>query len=118
MLPRVLKPSNGKARGVPPVARTSFVYGHDLPDLVETVLRVKSTAVASSWMMSMPAAWYHSAGRISIFLGSEIRALDSFVRSSGRFPSLVSRVMLPLNLSSRRVWTTPKVPLPLWTLVS
>jgi len=36
MLPSSLKPGSGSFLGVPPVARTSLVYGNELPLFVET----------------------------------------------------------------------------------
>lgn len=78
-----------------------------------TDLAEKSTEVTSSLTMSMPASVNHSRGRQRILAESAIRALESLVRSMTTSGSLVMMVMLPVYFSSRRVWTTPIVPLPL-----
>lgn len=87
-----------------------------MPDLVATVLALKSTEITSSETVSMDAASYHSLGRHWIFSASGMSALESLVRSMMRFGSLEMIVIEPVYLSSRIAWTRPKVPLPLMSL--
>lgn len=77
-------------------------------------LALKSTASTSSVRVSMEAESYHSRGRHWILVGSVIRALESLVRSIIRSGSLEIMVIWPGYLSSRRAWTRPRVPLPLF----
>lgn len=96
------------------MAKINLVYGYDFPDAVSTDFFPKSTDVASSEIVSMDTEEYHSGDLRRILLGSEIRALDSFVRSSGRFGSVEIIVIEPLYPCSRRASTAPNVPLPLF----
>ena len=79
-----LKPGSGSFLGVPPVARTSFVYGYDLPEAVVMDFWVKSMEVTSSLTVFMEAESNHSWGRRRIFEESGMRAFESLVRSIGR----------------------------------
>ncbi len=118
-LDRSLKPGRGRALGVPPVERMSFVYLCEEPEAVETVLALKSTPETSSEMVSIEDVLYQSFGRRTIFDSSAMSALESLVRSMGRFGSLEINVTEPLNPCSRRPWTAPMAPLPLsCTIVS
>ena len=110
---RSLNPGMGSFLGVPPVARMSFVYDADLPDLVDTVFLSKSTLVTSSCNVSIPASSYQDCARHSSFDGSAIRALESLVRSRGRYGSREIIVMSPLKFCSRNPCTAPTAPLPL-----
>jgi hypothetical protein len=112
MLDRSLKPGSGSRRGVPPVARTSFVYGKVLPDFVLTDLLSKSMEATSSLAKSIEPSLYHSSGLRYSFDASVIRAFDSFVRSIG-IPSLEMTVTWPSNACRRRLSSVPKAPLPL-----
>ena len=96
IFPSSLNPGRGRGRGTPPVARTSLVYGTDLPDFVATVFPLKSTEVTSSETVSIAASSYHSRGRQRSFSASGIRALESLVRSMMRFGSLEMTVTEPL----------------------
>ena len=101
ILERSLKPGKGRAFGVPPVARTSLVYWWEEPEAVETVLDLKSMLVTSSWRVSIEEVLNHSCDRHSSFDLSAIRALDSLVRSIGRYDSLEMMVIAPLKFCSR-----------------
>lgn len=60
MLERSLKPGMGRRLGAPPVARISLVYGYDLPDLVDTLLELKSTESTSPSTIDISPESYHS----------------------------------------------------------
>ena len=75
----------------------------------------KSIEVTVSEITSTDASEYHSLFRRSTLSTSGMRALDSFVRSIGRFGSFPISVILPLYPDTRSDWTTPKVPEPLQT---
>ena len=68
---------------------------------METVLDLKSMLVTSSWRVSIEDVLNHSCDRHSNFDLSAMRALDSLVRSIGRYGSLEMMVIAPLKFSSR-----------------
>jgi hypothetical protein len=113
MFDRSLNPGRGNALGEPPVARMSLVYGYVFPDVVETNRFSKSTPDTSSFMVLTEMESNHSWERNCSFDASEMRALESLVRSIGRYGSEWISVTGNLHPFSRNAWIAPMDPLPL-----
>lgn len=87
-----------------------------MPDSVETVLPVKSTSTTTSWIVLTDALSNQASSRNCSLEESAIRALESLVRSIGRYGSLCMTVMEDLLPFSRKDWTAPIVALPLYII--
>lgn len=109
-----LNPGIDKLLGVPPVQNNTLLYPNSPPLEVLSLWFLKSTDITSveRWK-STPASEKCCALRHSIFFSSAMSALESLVRSMGRWDSRVRTVILPLKPFSRRPSIAPIVAEPL-----